>query len=116
MTEITKITYRLGAELPDASFTWRSSGGVIIPFATQPHTFSFRVFSPAPFIKGVLGGSQPGFTGFDASPNVTVAFNQGELDAIDPGTWFAELWARRTTDGKDRNPLPFLFKLESDPE
>jgi len=101
--------YTAGTELPDIEVTWRDSAGAIIPFASQAHTFSLRVPAQPTFVKGVLGGSQTGITTSDTAPNVTIAFAAGDLDDINPATYRAQLWARRTSDSKDRQPLKFDF-------
>lgn len=107
-----QITYVQGTELPDIQVTWKDSAGVALTFTSTPHTFSFRIASTPAFTKGTLGGAQVGITRADTAPNVTIAFSAGDLDSIVPGTYRGQLWARRTSDSKDRQPLPFDFIVE----
>lgn len=109
---MTTIEYTQGSELPNVEVTWKDSDQVLIPFATQAHTFSFRVASTPVFTKGVLGGSQTGITAADTAPNVTIAFAVADFDSMAPGEYAGQLWARRSSDSKDRQPLPFTFRLK----
>lgn len=102
------LEYVQGTELPDIQVTWKDSTGTVIPFVSQPHTFSFRLPT---FSKGTLGGAQVGITTADAAPNVTIAFSAGDLDSITPGIYSGQLWARRTADSKDRQPIKFDFTV-----
>lgn len=105
------IEYKQTTELPDLQVTWKDSTGTVIPFVSQPHTFSFRVASVPSVTVGTLGGSQTGITLSDAAPNVTVAFAAGTFDSPAPGTYSGQLWARRTSDSKDRQPVTFDFTV-----
>lgn len=106
------LVYVQGTELPDIQVTWKDSTGTVIPFVAQPHTFSFRVASQPALNKGTLGGSQTGITPADVAPNVTIVFSAGDLDSIVPGTYSGQLWARRTADSKDRQPVRFDFTID----
>lgn len=91
-----------GAELPDIGIAWQEQDGTPVDFVASPHTFrlimSFEVNDvPAPVTKttGITGG-----VGI-----VTVAFADGETDTFPAGHWPARLWAKRTADNKDREPV-----------
>jgi hypothetical protein len=99
----TKVSYTVGAELPDVAFAWRDSDGDLIDFASG-HTFTLKVAFPTTFTQA------SGITGAATDPNVTVAFAAAALDGQTPGVYAAQLWARRTSDGKDR-VLPFTFEI-----
>lgn len=112
MTDAAQVVeYTPGAEIPDITFTWKDANGLVIDFVAQPHTFSFRVGAVPPFSKGVLAGSQTGITSAASAPNVTVSLASGDLDALAPGDHAGQLWARRTADGKDRQPVRFVFRV-----
>jgi len=88
-----------GAELPDRTLTWNDSNGAVIDFAATPHTFrlDFDFAAPVSKITGITGSS--------TAPNVTITFTAGETDTWVPGKYRALLWAKRTSDSKDREPL-----------
>jgi hypothetical protein len=95
-----------GAEHPDIALTWRDSNAAIIDFATG-YTFELKIGnsgSPALFEKTV------GMTGAQTSPNVTIIFIAGELDALPAGRYEAQLRARQTSSSKDRF-MRFWFYL-----
>lgn len=100
-----RINYALGSELPDVTFSWRDASGALITFGSIAHTFRFLLATSTPFVK------TSGITGADTDPNVTVAFAAAELDALTPGTYVGQLWAKRTSDSKDRVPISFVFAL-----
>jgi hypothetical protein len=106
------VEYTVGAELPDKPFRWLDGNGNLIPFATTPHTFTLRI---GVYTCGVaLFTKTTGITGVDTDPNVTVAFTAGELPgSLEVGVrYLAQLWARRTSDSKDRDPLEFVFRMK----
>jgi len=100
-TTLDVVRFTIGAELPDVTFDWRDRLGALIQFGTIPHTFRFIIDTPTPFVKTTL------ITFADTSPNVTVGFAANELDTLVPGIFGGELWAKRTSDSKDREPLQF---------
>jgi|SRR5262245_52904507 len=95
MTDVPAIDYVPGAELPDIPLTWRDSTGQPINFASG-YTFTLRLGTPSTTTKS------SGITGAATAPNITVSLTAGEWDAVPVGQWQAQLWARRTSDSKDR--------------
>ncbi len=100
-----RINYSLGSELPDLSFTWRDASGALIAFGSIAHSFTLWLATSPAFSKTT------GFTGADTDPNVTMTFTTTDLNALSPGIYAGQLWARRTSDSKDRVPLRFMFAL-----
>lgn len=94
-----------GAELPDRTLTWENSAGTVINFATDPHTFKLEIAFPTPVTKTT------GITGGATTPNVTIAFAAGETDTWPRGGYSALLWARRTSDSKDREPIRLTVRV-----
>ncbi|MGH6691764.1 MAG: hypothetical protein ACREF4_13920, partial [Gammaproteobacteria bacterium] len=91
-----RLEYTVGAELPDTHITWRDSSGNLIDFLTG-HTFQLRInTTPTTTIKST------GITGAATDPNITIQFTTGELAAIAPAQYIAQLWANRTADNRDR--------------
>lgn len=103
---MSQMDLTVGTELPDQPFEWKDLNGNVIDFSSG-HTFSFRIGAATPFVKS------SGITGAATSPNVTVSFSAGELDAITPGVYLGELHARRTSDSKDRVPLRFRVVVKA---
>src|SRR5262245_47747446 len=89
------IEYVPGAELPDIGLVWRDANGQIINFASG-HTFTLRIATPTTTTKST------GITGAATAPNITIAVAAAEWDSLPVGQWQAQLWARRTSDSKDR--------------
>jgi hypothetical protein len=87
-----------GAELPSRTLTWQQSDGTPIDFAASPHTFTLTIDFPTPLVKtaGISG---------DANGLVTIEFAPDETDDYPPGKYDAALWAKRTADDKDREPV-----------
>lgn len=88
-----------GAELPDRTLTWQTAAGTVIDFAADPHTFRLEINFQTPIVKTA------GITGSATAPNVTITFATGETDGWPPSSVRALLWAKRTSDGKDREPV-----------
>lgn len=91
------IIYYEGAELPDVEITWLDPDGNVINFASG-YTFAVRI--------GIAGESAQvtktsGINGAAAAPNITISWDAGELDALNPGEYDLDIIA---TDGsgKDR--------------
>lgn len=103
---MTTIQVTIGAELPDWTFHWLDNSGNTIDFSTG-HTFTLRIGHAG---NGVMAKTS-GISGADTNPNVTVSFGDGEWDSIPPGLYSAELWARRTVDDRDREPLRFTVRV-----
>lgn len=103
------MTYYIGSELPDYPVTWRDSAGAVPNFASG-WTFTLKLGFPgrAPVLTKTTG-----ITGAATAPNITVSWDAGEFDDLDPGTYVLELFARQTSSGKDRGPLVELFPLHA---
>ena len=87
-----------GAELPDRTLTWQESDGTPVDFVASPHTFRLELGFPTPVVKtaGISGA---------ANGLVTIAFDVDETNAYPAGNHRALLWAKRTVDSKDREPV-----------
>lgn len=90
-----------GAELPDRTLTWQESDGTPIDFVASAHTFRLELGFPTPVTKttGISGA---------ADGTVTISFTATETDAYPPGKHTAVLWAKRSVDNKDREPVRML--------
>jgi len=96
------------AEIPDRTFTWLDGAtGLPIPFVSQPHTFELRIATTPVTVKvtGIFGANE--------APNVLITFIEGELDSIPAGHYHAQLWATRTSDAKEREPIDFRFIVKN---
>ena len=87
-----------GAELPDRTIVWQESDGTPVDFVASPHTFRLEIAFPTPVVK---------VTGISGAANgvVTIVFAAGETDLYPAGNVAAKLWAKRTADNKDREPV-----------
>lgn len=99
------ITWERTAELPDIQIWWTDSAGALIDFSSG-YTFTFKIGTPG---SAAVHTKTTGITGATGSgdedsgtPNVTIAFSTGELDAVASGPYTWQLTARRTADSKDR--------------
>jgi hypothetical protein len=102
-----RINWVKGAELPPLAFTWTDATGALIPFASVPHTFTFKLAAGSTTVLTV----STGFTPADTDPNLTLAFTAATFDAVEAGVYTGQIWARRTAGTLDRLPLEFLFTL-----
>lgn len=89
-----------GAELPDRTITWQKYG-VPVDFVASPHTFRLVLGFPTPVTKTT------GITGA-ADGTVTIGFTVDETNDYPPGHYTGTLWAKRTADNKDREPVRLL--------
>jgi hypothetical protein len=94
-----------GAELPDLAVAWQNNDGTPVDFVASPHTFRLVIDFETPVEKttGITGG-----VGL-----VTIAFAVGETDSYPPGHVSAQLWAKRTADNKDREPVRLLVHVQA---
>ena len=92
-----------GAELPSRTFIWEVDD-VPLDFVAEPHTFSLELKFPTPVTKN------SGISG-DANGVVTISFAASETDDWPPGNHLGLLWAKRTADNKDREPLRLTVKV-----
>lgn len=93
---MTTVSYTLGAELPDVAIAWTDEAGNLIDFSTG-WTFQVKVGNPG---EAALLTKTGGITGAATSPNLTIAWSAGELDAVGSGAWSCQVKA--TNAGKDR--------------
>jgi hypothetical protein len=99
--------HTLGSELPDDAFDWTNAQGAVIDFSSG-WTFTVEVGFPG---QDAELTKTEGITGAATSPNVTIAWAEGELDdPLTPGTWPAWLTAVNDVSGKERK-RSFLLKL-----
>lgn len=101
------MTYAIGSELPDYPVTWQDSSGALINFASG-WTFTLKLGHPG---RDAVLTKTDGITGAATAPNVTITWDAGEFDDLDPGTYVLQLFARNGA-GKDRGPLTELFTLD----
>lgn len=92
------LTITPGAELPDRTIAWQESDGTPVDFVASAHTFRLDISFPTPVAKtsGISGA---------ADGTVTIAFAAAETDTFPLGHYPARLWAKRTVDNKDREPV-----------
>jgi hypothetical protein len=99
--------HTIGSELPDDAFEWTDAQGAVISFATG-WTFSIEVGFPD---QDPVLTKADGITGAATSPNVTIAWDDGELDdPLTAGTWPGWITATHDSSGKERK-RSFLLKL-----
>ena len=90
------LEYFQGAELGDAEITWLDNDA-IIDFSGS-WAWEAKI---GPDGKPAVVTKTTGITGAAAAPNVTIVWDPGELDALEPGRWTIKVRARRL-DTKDR--------------
>jgi len=96
---VADLEIAVGAELPDWVFTFKDSTGAVIDLSGG-WTFTLKIGnrgSPALYTQ------TDDITGAATAPNVTVAFDAGDLDTIPPGNYTGWIRARRVSDSKDRD-------------
>ena len=97
--------HTIGSELPDDAFEWTDAQNDLIDFSTG---WTFTVEVGFPNQDAVLTKDE-GITGAATSPNVTIAWANGELDTpLTAGSWPG--WISATNGGKNRK-RSFLLKL-----
>lgn len=107
MTRLSTYEIFCGESLPDLGLFLRENG-VLIPALASGHTFELKVaihgtssvvFTKTTGITGQTGSTFPPL----GTPNVVIAWAAtGELDALTPGAYRAQLKITRTLDGKAR--------------
>lgn len=105
-----------GAELPETAIWWTDRAGNLIDFSSG-YTFTLKLGhagSAAVHTKttGITGAAGSG-TDPTGTPNVSIAWAAGELDAVAVTSYTAQLTARRTSDSKDRIKT-FTFTLTAE--
>lgn len=100
------LTITPGAELPDRTITWQNADGTPVDFVASAHTFRLVISFPTPVTKTT------GITGA-ANGTVTIAFNVDETNTFPVGHHSATLWAKRTADNKDREPVRLLVYVQT---
>lgn len=113
---MTTYEYRADQELPAIPVEWLDRDGAVIDLSTG-WTFTVKIaLASAP--NTVLVTKSSGITGAATSPNVTVDWSTSDFTTLTPaatGTGYvAHLYARRTSDSKDRvfrpgSPIPFTL-------
>lgn len=106
------IAYYQSAERPALQLWLLDEDGDLIDFSTG-YSFSFKLGTPgsaATFSKtsGITGAAGSGTEMSGGTPNVSIAFSAGELAALTPKGYTAQLTA--TTGGLDR-VFQFGFRL-----
>jgi hypothetical protein len=108
-TTATRFEVTVGTEIPDRTLTWIDDAtGLPYQFGTVAHTFELRVdrYSDV-WVKTA------GIVGNDGDPNIMFTFAANELNGFTPGHYHAQLWARRTVDTKDLDPIDFRFVVDA---
>lgn len=96
----------LGSELPDDAFDWTDAQENLIDFSTG---WTFSITVGFPYQDAVLTKTD-GITGAATSPNVTISWDDDELDApLTEGVWPGWITAEHPTE-KERKRT-FLLKL-----
>jgi hypothetical protein len=100
-----RIEVTRGTELPDRTLTWIDDAtSQPYQFGTIAHTFELRIDRyDSVFVKTT------GISGSNNDPNILITFASGELDTFTPGHYHAQLRAKRTSDGKDLEPIDLRF-------
>jgi len=99
----SSLTYYRTAERPDIRLWLLDDNGTLVDYSTG-YTFTFKIGirgQAADLTKttGITGAAGTG-TETSGTPNVTIAFTAGELDALAAGRYHWQL--RATTGGLDR--------------
>lgn len=111
------LIYSPGDELGDAGLYWKDTNGSLIDFSSG-YTFVVKILDPAAGTATITKST--GITGAAGSlttptPNVTVAWDAGELDDLTEGTTYPfRCVATRTADSKTRtfrNTLKILTTI-----
>lgn len=98
--------HTLGSELPDDAFDWTDAQNSLIDFSTG---WTFSVEVGFPYQEPVLTKTD-NISGAATSPNVTIAWDAGELDTpLSAGVWPGWIIATPVA-GKERK-RSFLLKL-----
>lgn len=104
--------YMADQELPAIPVEWRDKDGALIDFSSG-WTFTAKVCA-ANTPTTIALSKTTGITGADTSPNVLIDWTTSDFSALTPGPHVVHLYARRTSDSKDRvfrpaKPLTFLL-------
>lgn len=106
MTDPTpRLAYTKGHELPARGLTWLDGNGDVINFATG-WDFTLVIGTPG---RDAEHEKTDGLTGAATAPNVTVVWDENELDDLDAGTHRGQLTAHHV-DG-DRGPFPLTIEI-----
>lgn len=104
--------YLADQELPAIPVEWRDGTGALIDFSTG-WTFTAKVCAATTPTTIALSKTN-GITGAATSPNVLIDWTTTDFSALTPGAHIVQLYARRTSDSKDRvfrpaKPITFLL-------
>ena len=92
------LKYRKGAEYPTVSLTWNDINGQTIDFSAG-YTFEFKIGHAS---HSALHTKTTNISGAATSPNVSILFTAGELDAVPAGMYEGQLRANQSATDKDR--------------
>lgn len=100
------VEYITGADLPDLKITWTDNDNAVINFSTG-WTFEALVGKRS---HPALITKTTGITGASSAPNLTIAWDEGELDALTAGNSYdVVITATRTADDKQRKMTATIF-------
>ena len=109
MTATKVYRFTIGEELANLKLTLYDDDGTTLIDFSVPYTFELKIGTPG--LAAELTKTT-GITGATTAPNVTVAFDEDELDALTAGLHVAQLRARRTADDKDHY-FSFWLRIKS---
>lgn len=104
--------YMADQELPAIPVEWRDKDGALIDFSSG-WTFTAKVCA-ANTPTTIALTKTTGITGAATSPNVLIDWTTSDFASLTPGPQVVHLYARRTSDSKDRvfrpaKPITFLL-------
>lgn len=100
------VEYINGADLPDLEINWTDNSGTTIEFATG-WTFEALIGKRS---QPALITKTTGIVGDDTSPNITITWDEDELDALTAGhTYDVAITASRTADDKQRKMIATIY-------
>jgi len=97
-----QTTYPQGTTDPDLWVEWLDGNGVLVPFASEPHTFSLVLWNRLTPLT-LEFTKTTGFVVADSNPNLVVPWTPGaEIANLAVGVYDGQIIATRVSDGKVR--------------
>lgn len=110
MPKLDDVEVTIGAELPDITFLWNDDDGDPINWVTDAHSFVVRVAERGDTTDLGLSITAAGA----ADSTVTLTLAEGAIDGLTAGrTYDVQVWASRSSDGKEREPAKFRMHVKA---